>query len=428
VPPSTDEPSPLPLNRVALLDLRSHDIRREYLASAPAAVLNSLPNVAAHPVRWSDHLLRTLDAMDPAQARETAVIITEGPPGTGLHEAGRVAKLHPETPVFVLAASGDAMGGAIFDLLHPFEPGLLIEGDVPEDTWTRVARHWHECYRLSYPVPPGHPKAMARVPWAELDPFLRQDNILELRSVLSAVAARGRQWTPVHLVPPGSIIELSEEDLTRITIAEHTRWVRRRLAVGRTGENVVPWEELSPRMRSDVSGHLRSQLSQLEDVGFVPVVPAGGPPAATRFQRVGSVQASQLTEPMAWTNHVGEQMHGFAGDWRVIDDAGNLRTVTDPDFQSSHEPAGVGRWRRVGSYLAWQVGETVVVRTKEGKATARPGDWVVEAPTGERWPVRDEQFRWSYRPSAGRPDLLAPRENASTPAAASSSTAPTISS
>jgi len=30
--------------------------------------------------------------------------------------------------VFVLATAGDAMGGAIFDLLHPFEPGLLIEG------------------------------------------------------------------------------------------------------------------------------------------------------------------------------------------------------------------------------------------------------------------------------------------------------------
>ena len=428
VPATTDEPSPLPLNRVALLDLRSPDIRREYLASAPAAVLNSLPKVAAHPVRWSDHLLRTLDAMDPAQARETAVIITEGPPGAGLHEAGRVAKLHPETPVFVLAASGDAMGGAIFDLLHTFEPGLLIEGGVPEDTWIRVARHWHECYRLSYPVPPGHPKARARVPWAELDHFLRQDNILELRSILSAVAACGRQWTPVHLVPPGSIIELSEEDLTRITIAEHTRWVRQRLAAGRAGENAVPWEELSPRMRRDVSSNLRAQLSQLEDVGFVPAVPAGGPPTAARFERVGSVQASQLTEPMAWTNHAGEQMHGYAGDWRVIDDAGNLRTVTDPDFQSSHEPADAGRWRRVGSFLAWQVSETVVVRTKEGKATARPGDWVVEAPTGERWPVRDEQFRWSYRPSGSLRDLPAPRDEASTPAAASSSTAPTLSS
>ncbi len=105
-----------------------------------------------------------------------------------MHEAGRVARLHQDTPVFVLATSGDAMGGAIFDHLHPFEPGLLVEGEVPEDTWTRVARHWHECYRLSHPLPPGHPKASARVPWSELDAFLRQDNILQLRSILSEVA------------------------------------------------------------------------------------------------------------------------------------------------------------------------------------------------------------------------------------------------
>jgi hypothetical protein len=428
LPPLEGAPAPLPLDRVALLDLRSTDIRREYLASAPDAVLNSLPKVVAHPVRWRDHLLRTLDAMDLAQARKTAVIITDSPPGSGVHEAGRVARLHPETPVFVLATAGDAMGGAIFDLLHPFEPGLLIEGEVPEDTWTRVARHWHECYRLSHPLPAGHPKSAARVPWSDLDPFLRQDNILQLRSILTAVAARGRRWAPVHLVPPGSVIELSEGDLRAVTIVEHTRWLQRRLAAGRPGENVVPWEDLPPSVRDDVSGHLLSQLAQLEDVGFVPIVPAGGPPTAARFERVGLVRASQLTEPLAWTNYAGEQMHGFAGDWRVIDEAGNLRTVTDPDFQSSHEPTGDGRWRRVGSFLAWQASEAVVIRTKEGNATARPGDWVVEAPTGERWPVRDEQFRWSYRPSGGAPDLPAPSGQASTPAAASSSTAPTISS
>ena len=419
-PPPLYPPAPVSLERVALLDLRSPDIRREYLASAPAAILNSLPSVTSHPVRWRDHLLKTLDAMDLAQARETAVIIAEGPPGSGVHEAGRVARLHPETPVFVLASSGDGMGDATFDLLHPFEPGLLIEGDVPEDTWTRVARHWHECYRLSHPVAPGHPKSAARLPWPDLDPFLRQDNILQLRSILSATAARRRQWMPVHLVAPGSIIELSEEDLTHIATAEHTRWLQRRMRSSRDSEMAVPWPELPPSFRDELRDYLCVQLAQLEDVGFVPVVPAGGPPEARSFERVGLVQASQLSEPLAWTTHAGEQMHGFAGDWRVVDDEGNVRTVTDPDFQSSHEPLGDGRWRRVGRYRAWQVSEAVLVRTKEGRATARPGDWVVEAPTGERWPVMDSQFRWSYRAAFS--------EKQSTPAAASSSTPPAISS
>jgi hypothetical protein len=423
LPAPADEPSPLPLEGATLLDLRSPDIMREYLASAPSAVLKSLPNVNAHPVQWRDHLLRMLDSMDYAQARATAVIITDEPPGSGVHEAGRVARLHKDTPVFVLATSGDAMGGAIFDHLHPFGPGLLVEGQVPEDNWTRVARHWHECYRLSYPLPPGHPKASARLPWSQLDAFLRQDNILQLRSILSEVAKCSRRWAPVHLVPEGSVIELSDEDLTKITIAEHTRWLKRRLAAGETGENVVPWAELPPSRRGSVTRHLCSQLAQLEDVGFVPVVPKGGPPTASSFERVGLVRASQLTEPMAWTNYTGEQLHGYAGDWRVIDDAGNLRTVTDPDFQASHEPAGDGLWRRVGTYLAWQVSEAVVVRTKEGRATARPGDWVVEAPAGERWPVKSEQFKWSYRPVL--PGLPAPLDQA--PTAAASTAAPTIS-
>jgi hypothetical protein len=421
--PAPGTPAALPLDRVALLDLRSHDFRREYQASAPSAAVNSLPGVVAHPVRWHDHLLRTLDAMDPAQARETAVIITEEPPGSGVHEAGRVARLHPETPVFVLARTSDSMGSAIFDLLHPFEHGLLADGEVPEDTWTRIARHWHDCYRLSHPVPPGHPKSAARLPWSELDPFLRQDNILQLRSILSAVAALGRQWMPLHLAPAGSIIELSGVDLTAAAVAEHTRYHQRRLEAGRDGEFVVPWAELPTGQQAEVRGQLRSQLAQLEDVGFVPVIPLGGPPEAADFERVGLVQASQLSEPLAWTTYAGEQMHGFAGDWRVIDDAGNVRTVTDPDFQSSHEPLGDGRWRRVGVYRAWQVSGSVVIRTKEGRATAQAGDWVVESPTGERWPVRDTQFRWSYRATRpGRPD------QASQPAAASSTTPPAISS
>jgi hypothetical protein len=417
-----------PVDRVVLLDRRAEDLRREFLATAPRSMTAALPEVRVQCQPWRDHLLPLLDRMPAAALAGTVVVVADLLTEGSMHEAGRVARLHPETPVFVLAASGDATGDAIFDLLHPFEPGLLIEGEVPEDAWTRVARHWHECYRLSHPVPPGDPKAPARVPWPDLDPFLRQDNVLQLRSILSAVAARGRQWTPVHLVRPGSVVELSEGDLTAVTTAEHKRWLRRRLAAGRTGENAVPWEELAPRTRSDVSRHLCSQLIQLEDVGFLPVVPAGGPPAAARFERVGFVRASQLTESLAWTSHAGEELRGQAGDWRVIDGAGNLRTVTDADFQASYEAAGDGRWRRVGTYRAWQVAELMAVRTKEGRATARPGDWVVEAPTGERWPVPDEQFRRTYRPSrsaAGRP---APPGQASTQAATSRSTAPTISS
>jgi len=53
----------------------------------------------------------------------------------------------------------------------------------------------------------------------------------------------------------------------------------------------------------------------------------------------------------------------------------------------------------VGMFSAWRTSETLVIRTKEGRATAHPGDWVVEGALGERWPISDEQFRRTYRAS-----------------------------
>jgi hypothetical protein len=48
-------------------------------------------------------------------------------------------------------------------------------------------------------------------------------------------------------------------------------------------------------------------------------------------------------------------------------------------------------------FAPWQVSQAVRVRTLEGDAEARPGDWIVQGPSGVRWPVKDEQFTRSYR-------------------------------
>ena len=219
--------------------------------------------------------------------------------------------------------------------------------------------------------------------------------ILRLRSILTRVAALGRQWTPVGRVPPGSFIELSQAELERVATAE-------RIGV------------------ADV----RRRLAQLEEAGLLPIVPAGGPEAAADFERIGVVRARPLSVRLHWTLPSGEELRGDVGDWHVIDDAGKARTVTDPEFRSSHAQLGDGRWQRVGVFRAWPVAETVVLRTKEGSATARPGDWVVEGPGGERWPVSDGQFRRGYRLRQDRADTVG---QAIAPAAISSSTAPTIS-
>ena len=308
--------------------------------------------------------------------------------------------------MFLLTSDGAGTTGAIFDLLHPFQRALLVEGEVPEDSWTRVARHWHECYRLSHPPDAADPRTMTGRPWAELDDFIRQDNILQLRSIMAAVVARGRRWVPGRAVAPGSFIELNEHDLVAIARAEHTRWFQRRVAAGwsagdgpraRVNRRVVPWAALPEADRAAAIDYLRSQLAQLEDAGFVPVVPEGGPPEASEFQRVGTVRARRLHTRRLWTRRSGEHLAGNPGDWRVLDDAGDERTVRDQEFRSSHEPLGGEAWRRIGTYRAWQVSERCILRTMEGKAIARPGDWVVEGFRGERWPVADEQFRRTYR-------------------------------
>ena len=385
--------------------------------------------------------------MPPAASAGTTVIVAETLSERGMHEAGRVARLHPGIPVFVLTSEGAGTSGAIFDLLHPFQRALLVGGQLPEDTWTRVARHWHECYRLSHPPGPADPRTLTSRPWADLDGFIRQDNILQIRSIMTEVVAKGRRWVPSRAVVPGSFIELSEQDLEAIAHSEHTRWYQRRLAAGwSAGEPAqarnraagrgkaaprqalvsswaVPWADLPADGRSGAVDYLRSQLAQLEDVGFMPVVPPGGPPEAAEYRRTGTVRARRLNARRPWTRRSGDQLHGDAGDWRVIDGGGDERTVRDPEFRYSHEPLGGDFWLRTGNYRAWRVSQAVVLRTREGRATALPGDWVVEGARGERWPVTDDQFRRSYT-TADAPPPAGTRTAADSQAADTQAQAP----
>ncbi len=409
-------PTALSVDQITLLNPRAGDLRREFLAtSAPGA--DTLPAVLEMPGRWQDQLLPLLDGLPEPTVAGSAVAIVDGLAEDTMHEAGRVARLHPGIPVFVLTSDGAGMSDAIFDRLHPFQRALLVDGQVPEDVWTRMARHWHECYRLSHPPAANEPPPPARRSWPELDEFLRQDNILQLRSIMTAVVERGRRWLPLRSVKAGSVIELNDRELAEIARAEHTRWYQRRLAAGWSAAGphhrtraagrdqslinslVVPWSALSDRDRQGQIDYLKEQLARLEGAGFVPVVPTGGPPHAARYERVGFVQAKKLQTRRSWTRRSGDELTGNPGDWRVLDDHGDERTVREAEFLVSHEHVGGERWRRIGTYRAWQVRESQVLRTIEGKAVAQAGDWVVEGHGGERWPVTDEQFRRTYRPA-----------------------------
>ena len=118
-----------------------------------------MPAVTVRAARWQDALLPWLDGLPAGAATETVVAIIGAVSEDTIHEAGRVARLHAGTPVFVLTSDGAGMSGAIFDQMRPFQRALLVDGKVPEDTWTRMAHHWHECYRLSHPPAAAEPPA-----------------------------------------------------------------------------------------------------------------------------------------------------------------------------------------------------------------------------------------------------------------------------
>jgi hypothetical protein len=363
----------LSVDRVVLVDQRATDLRNEYFVVSPHSSGGQELQVSASPGPWQDQdrLLAVLDDTAPGDA---AVVIATVPDDDDMRELTRVARLHPGVAVLVLASDGAGDGRPRFDRLHRFGRSLLVDGELPEDTWTRIARHWHECYRLSHPPAPGNPRTVTGRPWAELDEFVREDSILQLRSIMTAAVACGRRWAPRRSVVPGSFLELSDRDLEEIARAEHTRWYRRRRAAGWTagdehgGESgraansdarvslgLVRWDSLPADTRASNIDSVRWQLAQLEELGFMPTVPEGGPPGAAGFERIGVA----------------------------------------------------GTERQTGTVVAWQVSEGLVLRTRHGRALARPGDWVVEGRHGDRWPVADEEFRRSYKPrDTSRRDTL----------------------
>jgi len=72
--------------------------------------------------------------------------------------------------------------------------------------------------------------------------------------------------------------------------------------------SVVPWDDLSDDQRAGLARYVRRQVVQLEDVGFMPTVPPGGPPRAASYRRVGRVRARRLDAGLHWNCSTGSDM------------------------------------------------------------------------------------------------------------------------
>lgn len=400
------------LDRIIILDRRAADLWREFEATSPATITRAQAGVERTGLSWHDHLLVMLDALTPQERARTAVVITDMPSEAGLHEAGRVARLHPETQIFVLVSDGAGVGDAVFDKLRPFQRSLLADGQIPEDSWTRIARHGHEIYRLAHPVVADGKKDLTRRPWGELDEFVRQDNVLQLRSVMTAVAGLGRTWVPSRAVRPGSYVDLTDREIRQVAAQEHGRWYERRRRAGwrapsrgdagddstRVNANVRAWADLPEHARQQSCLHVLSLLAHLEAVGFRPALPAEGPAGAASYVRIGAVWAHQLDAAKIWLGTAGEEFSAQAGDWLVRDEFDTERTIRDSEFRASHIALGGDRWQRIGTVRAWSVDEPTTVHTMEGKAVAQAGDWIVQGPGGERWPIASDYLERAYVP------------------------------
>jgi len=117
--------APHQVERVLLLDRRAEDLRRVYLATAPRPIAEALAAVDVRARPWRDSLLRCLGDMAVTDAERTAVVIADAPAEANMHEAGRAARLHPGTPVFVLSSDGAGVTGAFLRIALPLSaPGL----------------------------------------------------------------------------------------------------------------------------------------------------------------------------------------------------------------------------------------------------------------------------------------------------------------
>jgi hypothetical protein len=115
-----------------------------------------------------------------------------------------------------------------------------------------------------------------------------------------------------------------------------------------------------------------------------------------RYRRRGEVTAEKRANGWTWTTPTGEVMHAQPGDWAVINDQGDERSVAAEVFESTHQQIGPRRYRRSGTVLARRATRREVIQTLEGDVVANKGDWVVQGQHGEKWPVPHEQFVDSY--------------------------------
>lgn len=334
----------------------------------------------------------------------------------------RLASRFPGLRVYLASATSTALADmSIVGQLYSFPINMELDPDAPQDVWERAAELVHEHYSSGTDrITP------ATKPWKELDPLFKQSNRRQLVNALWMVEAlAGHSWNSLEGPPPAAplpadfaslppltqlgllgfdraaveaMVRTEHEDWRRHYEAAGWRYAERRDDSALRHDKLLPWDELVDR-HPDAVHHayrsLASTLINLRNLGYRSV-PKKQDPGWRRYRRLGEVTAEQRSHPWTWTTLSGAVMQARAGDWAVVDDSGDERSVAADVFGSTHEPIGSGRYRRTGTVLARRATAGEVISTLEGDVVADEQDWVVQGPEGEQWPVPDAQFRASY--------------------------------
>jgi hypothetical protein len=386
-----------------------HRLREERFASDPL-------RLSAQDLPLTLDAVGTVVASEPYRHGQTAVLVTEETSRLGT----RLALRRPGLLVF--EATPDTVGVQPAELgttLHPFGLSLLSTRSKAEDSWERAARAVHERYRRTNPE-----ATLSAFSWEELPrEFYRDSNRRQVLTCLTSARAIGRSWAPTTpddlsfdeaimtgSDPAAKIAEgcarfgLSHEELTVMARHEHASWLDHHRQDGwragprdderRTHPSMVTWEALPEETRTRTEAGVVDTLFQLRALGHrsVPADPEWQP-----FERIGTVQATRLHEPLDWQTRSGETMRGEAGDWLVTDEPGGRRTVAAGRFEQTHVHVSGDTWRRTSEVQArpGREGETVV--TREGEVAVSPGDWVVRDLAGLVWVVPGTHMDTAYR-------------------------------
>ena len=132
--------------------------------------------------------------------------------------AQQVATRIPSCPVLFPVHGVKGVRHPVTERLLAYGPTLLEGQNVPEDGWTRLARHLHERYLAEYGCAST---SEASKPWRDLSDFYRMSNYRAITTTMALATEVGRTWAPVdRTVAPAPLTEAEVNLLTEAQARE----------------------------------------------------------------------------------------------------------------------------------------------------------------------------------------------------------------